>query len=369
VPLIADPFAYGPRVAITQAQIIQAPADLAGPTRLAMHYVLPTIKGDAPTALRVTITPAATQAAGAAASWLISSITGSATMADTVVNIGGSDGFTAGTGTAATSANAAMFAGDQRIVTIGAGSGLVSRLSGNFPTSVPQGRYKVLLRCEADGAGTSDKSYLFQFSTGTLAPTTDPVTLPSVTATAAFLGSALTYRGWVDLGDIWLPLGNAPSPALPDTPPTPTTTYPATFNLLIGTSDNTAGTVRLDAIKLIPVDGPTVRSATTLKAVYNGSVQPSASATAVLSPTLDGDSRSAWMTGSGSAIVTGTTPQSVQLSGRFPMADPSAPQNLLIVMAISQGKSSSSSSTTTLNAQSSLDVSYYPRYLHIGDGT
>jgi hypothetical protein len=188
VPLVADAFAYGARVAMSTAQVVQSPADLTGPTRTAMRVVLPAIKGDAPTPLRVVLTPAATSAAGINAAWLVGCLTGLASMSDPVVDIGLGDGLTAGAGTATGSSNTAFFSGSYRAVTISAGANFLQRLSGNL-SAVPAGRYKVLLRYEVDSDPSANKTYLFAFGTAptsSFAPTygtSVQLTMPLATPT------------------------------------------------------------------------------------------------------------------------------------------------------------------------------------------
>jgi hypothetical protein len=358
VPLVADAFAYGARVTMSTFQVVQSPADLTGPTRTAMRVVLPAIKGDAPTALRVTITPAASPAnqVGAQSAWLVGCVAGSAAMTDTVINIGTGDSVTNISGTAAASADATCFGGSVRIVTVAAATpNLLPRFQVDLPTTIAPGRYKVLLRNRYTAA--ANKTLLFRLvqwvNGGGSSSSTGQTTTVSVT-------SADTGREfWVDLGEVSLPFAvNAPSDGGGTSPS-------SQLVVSMGTVDGSSSTVIADAMKLIPVDGPTVANCTVMKTF---STFTDTAITAGVAGTFDGAVESYWNRATASGAYVEATPI---LRGYFPVADPGAAQNLLLVMACDSGINSSSavSFITALNAQSAVDVSYYPRYLHIGDGT
>jgi hypothetical protein len=352
VPLVADAFMYGARVAMSTFQVIQGPTDLTGPVRTAMHVVLPAIQGDAPTGLRVAITPGATLTSGNDNEWLVGCISGEAAMVDPVIDIGTGDGFTAGTGTAAPTTDATYSGGSYRAVTVGAASGLISRLTGSLAAQ-PPGRYKIQLRCEADNTTLSNKSYLFTFGQDASGVT---VYGPTTQVTIAGGSPSVTFQGWVDLGEFTLPFGyQAVDDISPTAPATP-------FSLKIGTADGSAGAVRIDAFKLIPVAGPKVRASYLMKALYAGNHALNGGKIGI----FDGNEGAYWGTDTGGTLLI----RSPGLKGSFPVADPAAPQNLLIVMATSRGNTLAAGPYTTgLNAQAAVDVSYYPRFLHIGDGT
>lgn len=361
VTLVAESLAYGARVTIPTAQVIQAPADLAGPTRTAMRVVLPTIKGDAPTPLRVSVTPAASPAnnlgsvAPSVASWLVGCLSGSATMADPVFD--GNSVFTGISGFGGNTADATYFGGGYNTVTVGAATpNLLTRFSVLLPNTVPQGRYKTLLRCRfTAGAATS---LLFRMRTGPNGIIGASTPNPAVTIDTAATDTGRNF--WVDLGEISVPFGiNPPSDG-------GGTQVQGVFWVDIGTASGAASSVNVDAVKLIPVDGPNVTQTTLLRAVgpANGASVPH---NAVFG-TFDGGLESYWPRVTSSGVYFEGSPA---LRGYFPVADPAAAQNVLIVMALDSGPGSASATSyiTALNAQSAVDVSYYPRYLHVGDGT
>jgi hypothetical protein len=360
VPLVTDAFAYGARQNINTAQVVQGPTDLTGPPRTAMRIVLPSIKGDAPAPLRIVVTPTASTGGPNNQTWLLGVVQGSASMTDPIKEIGTGDGLTAGTGTAAGSADATFFNGSLRVVTIGAATpNLLSRLSGNL-VGVPPGRYKVLLRCEADGSSGVARTYVFQLGMGAVYKYGTSVT---VTANARLTtGSPVdAFKGWVDLGDFQFPADVAVPSDLAITAASPVTAV----DLKIGTADGSAGTVRLDALKLIPIQGTTVERATMLYTKFQGG---NASIGATLPGTWDGDLETVW----GIATSGGFDWQPIKpsLRGQFPVVDPAQPQNLLIVMCTYAGDTLASTTTAaSVNAQAGIDISYYPRFLHVGDGT
>lgn len=357
VPLVAEPFVYGARVTIPAVQIVQAPADLAGPTRYAMHYTLPAIKGDAPTPLRVSITPTIADANRNAA-WLVGCVNGTTAVIDLIGDIGTGDGAIAGTGMGAPVVDATYFGGSYRTITIGAATpNLLNRFGltlGGPPGTLPAGRYKVQLRC-AYNAGVA-KTLVFRvqpFLNGFSG--TAPTNFRSVSVPV--LGTDTGRRFWVDVGEVNAPFGVTPPSDAGVTNP------PLTLGFDIGTGDGSASSVNVDAVRLIPVDGPQVASATFLR-----HSAPQALGFP-LAGTFDGDSEQFWFNNGG---LGGITYESVStLKGGYPVADPAAAKNLLIIQALDSGEASVSGGTyiTTLNQLATVGVSYCPRYLHVGDGT
>jgi hypothetical protein len=351
IPLVADAFTYGARVTIPTVQIVQAPADLAGPTRFAMRYILPAIKGDAPTNLRVQVTPAAGTFANEDCKWLLVSSSGTATMAHAITDIGTGDGYTAGTGTGAGVADATYFGGSYRLVGITAATpNVINRLSGAFPV-LPLGRYKILLRATSGGsAGTfSLLAKLRMFAAGT-----GLVEGPTARIDVSLAGA--NHDFWIDLGDFNLPFGITPPI---DAGPGPGA---ISFQLHMGTAEGTALNVKIDAFKFIPIDGPYVAQARTL--VSTGPrYQPLVNG---LAGVFDGDTDSYWSYTTGTNLYNAGAPT---LKGAFLTADPATAQNIVTVMAVDNGTAGAVSAITGLNAQAALDISYHPRYLHVGDGT
>lgn len=353
VPLLADAFAYGARETLDSVTVTQAP-DGTNP----MQVLLPAIKGDAPTPLRVVFTPQSGNAEDGS-SWLLANLAGDG-LESPVIDIGTGDGFTAGSGTAAASADVLYFGDSYRAVTVSSGANLVERLSGTLPVAPPPGRYKVLLRCQT-ATTTATKPYLFalsihrEFADPTYHTSVQQIVNPEDSASAIF------FRGWVDLGDFAFPPGvNMPSSAVD---PGFGTDVAADFSLKIGTADESAGSINIDAIKLIPLDGQSVENTTLLAATFGF-----APIFEDVRATFDGDTEAYWAT----YMVTGNQyPGTPALRGGFPVADPLAAENLLVLMATDHGAAVSGigTSVTTKGVVVDLIASYHPRYLHIGDGT
>lgn len=368
VPLEADGFAYGLLQTISTVTVTQAPSG-TNP----MRYVLPAIKGEAPTPLRIAILPTSTSggSASSGSAWAIGCIAGSSGMTDTVMDIGTGDGFTAGTGTSAAASSIYSFGGSYRTVSITAGQSLISRLSGTHPTLAPS-RYKVMLRYEADGSTSVDQNYLFQWRLFTGATSAPALTGVARSVKVPQNATAYVRSGWIDLGEFNYPIGPAPA-EIPAGQAAPAAGVHR-FDLLMTTA-GTTGTVRIDAVRFIPVGGSTVSQATFLAAKFLYSYQPTYTTgpTLAISGTFDGVTETYWSTAITPTSPTGLMPSSSQLAGGFPVADPNAVQNMVIVMATDYGDAAfvgpGSSNINSLNAQVSLDISYYPRYLHIGDGT
>lgn len=357
IPLVADAFTYGAKVTMSTFQVIQGPVDLAGPTRTAMHVVLPAIKGDAPTGLRVSVTPNGFVSGNfpLTSAWLLGCSSGASTMTDPVVDIGTGDTFIPGTGTAAPTTDATYFGGSYRAVTIAAAGppNLIQRLQGTL-TVVPVGRYKIFLRAAfIAGAAKTLQFRLNLFITG------GPILVQGPTVSVPTQATDNGRKFWVELGDFQIPSGvTAPSDG-------GATVAAQSIGLDIGTLDGSASSVNIDAFKLIPIDGPLVSSATLLRVQPGGAqwLQQGSMAT------YDSDLQQTWLkdTTSGS-YQPGWVPI---LRGAYPLADPAADVNILHMIALDPGQGTTSVGvrTTDLNVASSVDVSYYPRFLHVGDGT
>lgn len=344
VPLVADAFVYGARINAVVGATLTMNSTATNP----MRYVLPAIKGDAPTGLRVTVTSPPVSGAPRPESWLLGCIAGDASMVDVFNEIGTADGFTAGTGTAAAAASAAYSGGSYRAVTIGAATpNLLERLSGQH-TGLIAGRYKVLLRAELDGT-VAGKTYLLQYvQKNSITLAEYPGLSVSITVPASQV-----FQGWADVGDFTFPLGNAPAPS------GIASLFPPPFGLRIGTSDGSAGTARIDAFKFIPVDGNNIVSAKILKTTYTISV--------LRTSIYDTDLESIWQVDTTPAFLEAASYN----AGAFPVADPAAALNVLHLIPLvtmpptlgATGYHTSAATTAT------LDVSYHPRYLYVGDGT
>jgi hypothetical protein len=345
VPLVAEAFFYGARVTHSAVTVTQSPTG-TNP----MKVVLPAILGDAPTPLRVAVTPASGTTGQFQDQWQIGCISGSSTLTDGIL---GAAAMTS-VGASTVQSGAAYFNSQYRQVTTWISAGLTVYLTGTMPT-LPRGRYELQMRCAMDGIADVDKSYTFRvtfldsngFAMGKGQPTT--VVIPGKAV-------AFDYRGWVSLGEFPVPFGAGAS--VPDG--VTVTTAGAAFGIDMKADDST-GTVRVDAIRAIPISGPTVSSANLLTA--NLGIRP---ISGTMIGTWDGDEETYWSTTSANAL----READASLCGGFPVADPAAEKNMLILTALmttSQG--GNPNEITYPGASVQVVVSYQPRYLNPGDGS
>lgn len=338
ISLTAENFGYGERITLGPYTVVQ---NSIGTHPLKVE--LPTIKGDAPAKLRVSVTPT-TGAAWRDAEWLIGCSSGSADMVDPVVNIGDSDGFTPSSGGAVSTGDADFLGGDYRTMTL---TTVQKSLSTTTLPVTTRGRYKMLLRG--------------QFDDPSLGPTDDDTTIIFKVQNGDLFGQTTTlaigfdaYEGWVDLGEVTFPSGVR----LPDD--LGNTISARTLYLFMSTAASTV-TAKLDALKFIPIGGPTVDAATLLrpKGRRDGNLLIDTFGAGVTA-TYDGDDQLAWFSdGTGVLDITPT------LSGGFPTADPAAERNLLTAIAISRGYFDPGGPyITTAGATADLTAWYHPRLLY-----
>jgi hypothetical protein len=345
VPLVADAFAYGARVSLGPYTVSQAPSG-TNP----MQIVLPAIRGEAPTNLRVSLQPTSTTASGS--SWLLGTWSAAASQTSPQFEIGLADGNTATGGTGAGTSDATYFGGSYRTFSVAAATpNLLQRLSGSWASSsIPFGRYKVMLRYEIDAPASTIQALFRLFVWNTNAAL-------AAASTVNLTGGAGNQQGWVDLGEITVPAaGQVPVDA------GFTSSSSLLWALHIGTASGVAMTGKLDAFKLIPVDGPNVSLARNLKVQCNTFLPIDGFSVGY----FDGDDEAFWAVQSGTIV--NNTPSLTGLVGSYPRVDPAAGQNVLTVMATGKGQGVAIG-ITPLNATATVNVWYSPRYLHVGDGT
>lgn len=352
--LTADAFALGERITFDPIAVTQS-SDGSHP----LACVLPAIKGDASTPLRVRVETANSQPD--LITWLLSSVSVTDVVADPILNIGFGDGLTNHVGTHTPDSSSAYYGGSYRQVDVSAidapnsPRSFAERLTGPFPT-VPEGKYKVMLRYEADATpGQPPITYTLQLqitdASGNIAgPVQTQIIYPNGGVTTGG-----TFQGWADLGNFTLPSGY-PTPSDITAP-----LAPSQFSLRIGTQGNVPGTLRLDALKLIPVDGRNVVEASSLFATLIGRTL-----SGDMAGTWDGETESFWLQHRSSQVVYPSLPS---MRGGFPTANPAAASNVLEVIAVSGPPTGvlpgELDKPTSTGAVASVTVSYQPRYLHL----
>lgn len=346
VTMSADAFAYGARVTIPQF-IIGNNTTATNP----MRYTLPTIQGDAPTALRVKVAPQAGDA-GTASTWLQAVISGDRSNPMLVVDIGSaSDGWTGASGDvtgpitpASGNIDSGVFLSNSLRITAGAAT-FRERIAGPLPNTLI-GRYKVLLRIGSE----SDAEFDFAFG-----QKVNGVVYYGNTVRARTVDDYSGPPFWVDLGDFTFPFGlNIPA-GVTGTLPVPQ------VSLKVGCTSTraTQPQVKLDAFAFIPVDGPGLTQVTTLASTFKqyGVDQTRAG-------NWDGDTESFWST-LGATFVDGGP----EMVGSYVKADPMAAYNVFVLMPTLLGEALSNTAITSINGTHAVDISYHPRYLWIGDGS
>lgn len=347
VPLVADAFGYGARVTLDPVTVTQS---MTGTNP--MQTQLPSIKGDAPTVLRVALTPQSDAVAMYGSTWLVGCVAGD-DPAVTFVDIGTGDGVEDTTNTSDPITDTAYLGGSYRETSLPGSNSLATRIVGTLP-ALPTGQYKALLR---SGFNTPNAGVLYRLLR-------DPNDFGHAATLVAGDTPATQARVfWADLGQSSFPFGV--DPMLPVT----ADMGPAYYELEIGTVDGSALDVDLDAFAFIPVSGPGITSST-MMTMRTRSEPPlitkplGGGVEGVLEDRIEGY----WSRDTATDLVLPGTPI---LTGGFPTADPAAANNLLVVIALDNGWTTAEEAPpwiSSKDAECTVVVSYHPRLLHIGDG-
>jgi hypothetical protein len=217
---------------------------------------------------------------------------------------------------------------------------LTSSPSSNLtvPVDVRPGRYKVLLRTSVSNTTTT-----VAVRAGQQLGSGDIIYQSAVRTSAA--GSGAT---WLDLGSLQLPFRRPQSPA--DLPVTTSQTLILDFSRTTGT-----GTLAADHLILMPVDRADTQAATTLTVEDVNWWQSTTNRALV----VDGTSTDVWcMTPTTGALLDNAP----TVQGVFPTGIPGA-ENFATVLFSTHP----TASADTLGRNLTVTVSYYPRFLYIGD--
>lgn len=342
VQLDAESHAYGTRETMTLGSSTISNDPATGTNKMAV--VLPTLKGDSPAELRVTLDPSLSGMAGY--KFMLSSValdSGSSYTVPYFWQVGTGDSFTAHTDTGADVADATMSNGSYRAVTFATDATLVKRLSGTMP-SMPSGLYKVLVRVRR-----SDTSSTFSVRLGQTVGGIDVAGLTTAVLNRAT--STTTHATWLDLGEFTLPHGGqAPSDVAVGNG------QPLVF--LQASRLSGSGSLHLDAFAVIPVAREDVVLTKTLFSEFDA-IGPTG--TEVVS--WDTAENMCWVTPPGPPLPPVTAAKPI-LTGAFPVAVPGHVNVLHVFQQVNGqkpfgGTDSSDSITATVIAS----VSYLPRYL------
>jgi len=337
VQLDAEPFSYGAReTLVTSAVIGNDPA--TGSNRLSL--VLPTIKGDAPTDLRVSLDPSIPMGGY---KLMVSSLAlkpGATYTAPYFWQVGTGDSFNVFTDTSAPASDTWASGGSYRTVSFATDDDLVKRISGTMP-SMPSGLYKVLARVRRSD---TDSTFSARFG-----QTVGGIDVPGLTTAVLDRGEAFAaHTTWLDLGEFTFPHGGqAPTDVVA------ADGAPAVFLQAARLSGD--GQLYLDALAAIPVQRSDVVAARTLFSEFDA-IGP-ASGDVV---SWEGSENLCWVADSG-GVVTAAKPI---LTGAFPRAVPGRVNVLHVFQQVNGQKPFlGTDSSDALDATVSATITYHPRYL------
>lgn len=339
VSLPCEPFSYGERTVLSAITINNDPAAGTNPCRA----VLPAILGDAPAPLRIAMNPS-NAAVLSGFRHMFSVLSTNTTVPGPIVwQVGGTDGWTAGTDTAASSADSASSGGTRRLVSFATDATMATRLSGSAPASLPAGKYKVLVRvARTDTSSTFamrfGQSVAFSYRYG------DTAVMDRAPSTAN------GHATWVDLGEFQHPFGHNAPRGQEGFAATPDVAFQA--QRLTG-----AGSMSVDAFLLVPVDSNDTIQSKTLFAEFNLFGIDVNGGYGV----FDADEEAVWAFSQFGVAANGTVSESV---GKFPTAIPGAVNTLHMLQQVNARRPFFNADTPDLiTASTVLTISYHPRYL------
>lgn len=342
VTLHAEPFAYGERVTLGAVTVNNNPASGTNPC----SWTTATILGDAPAPCRVQVNPS-NSGAMPGYRWMISHAALGAAYTPVFWQIGGSDGWTAGTGTSASTADAAFSGGSYRAVNASFTS-MFTRISGNAPSTPTRGRYKVLLRF-----ARTDTSAVWEFAFG---QNVGANYIMGDTVTSSDSNQTSSWATWVDLGEFSFPRGVGQVPDdMAATPITPNIALQARQVFGSGTE------IRLDCIALIPVDIAGQVQGSTMFTEFTRTGIDSSGGLGV----WDSDEEAFWAFNSSSGLY---TPMPA-IEGGFPTLVPGATNVFHLLQQVNGNDPFfGEDATDSISVSTSVVLSYHPRWLYIGAG-
>jgi len=344
VPLVADGFAYGERVTLSPITINNDPAAGSNPC----HAILPTILGDAPAPLRIQANPSNPVYMNGYR-WMLAMHSAETQQGPILWQIGGTDGWTAGTDTSASTATnpTEHTGGTHRVVSFATDANLVTRISGSAPSAPPPGRYRILTRVVR-----SDTSSVFSLRFGQAIGLGVYNYGPTV-ATAREVSTAARHATWVDLGEHTFPFGFTAPAGLEGVLGAPS------IALQLGRISG-AGSANIDAILLQPIALGTTRESRTLFSEFAKAGIFVDGGTG----NWDGDLETFWAY-SQFGIAVAVVPE---LAGQFLRVTPGVTNTLTLLQQVN-GRMSifGDDASDLLTATTEAALSYHPRWLYLGD--
>lgn len=324
VAIPCEGIGYSERVTQVAQTVNNNPAHATNPCRI----ILPPISGDAPTRLRLGITPSFDSAGYRYMTSLLSS---PAAQSPTLLQVGTGDSFTAGVNTGSGSTDASYSGGSFRSTSFSTATMQV-RLS--TTVSLIPGRYRVLARVAPEVETFVGR---FQVATTTTAG-------PPMTSNLPPFGTSYFPR-WVDLGTL-SPVRNGD----------PSSLAPVSTALTIA-AERTAGTgaLRWDAILLVPLHNSLERSSQAMFSAFTN--------TAIAG--ISGSNAGTW-DGDAEAFYAADSSVAADMAGAFHTVTPGNAHVLTLLTNVDPARSAATPQDS-ISTTASVVVSYHPRWLWLGD--
>ena len=339
VSLPCEPFSYGERQTFSAITIANDP--LSGTNRV--RAVLPAIIGDAPAPLRIEMNPSNAIVLSGYRHMFSLQSTNSTVAGSIVWPVGGTDGWTVGTDTAASSSDAAAPGGNKRVVSFATNATMVTRLSGSAPASLPAGKYKVLV-----WISRSDTSSTFAMRFGQSVAFSYRYGDTAVMDRAA--STATGHATWVDLGDFQHPFGHNAPKGQEGFAATPDVAFQA--QRLSG-----SGSMSVAGFLLVPLDSSDTIQSRTLFAEFNLFGIDVNGGYGV----FDADEEAVWAFSQFGVAANGTV---AEVQGKYLTAIPGAVNTLHLLQQVNARRPFfNADSSDLITATTALTISYHPRYL------
>lgn len=317
INLPCEPFAYGERVNQAAQVVSSDPTAGTNPLRI----VLPAISGDAPTPLDIALTSPTSFTAPTA--YTVMSNAGAAARATVSNSIGTGDGGTARIDTGAPVASATYAGGSYRVISFATDATYAPRLDLTFGAGLTQGRYRVFVRVAASAVGSKFEVGFTGFERvperGIFQPDSNNPT-------------------WVDLGVVATHVNLAASPNVP------AATTPTILTIWASRTIGTAS-LNIDHILFVPVEVADTVESRAMRVISRGSFT----------------SGSLYIDGTYGEVIPRNTTSGIETSGVFVRGIPGAGNVLNFIF------STSPYAADVITRNVTAAVSYYPRFLYLGD--
>lgn len=347
VKLTCDPFLYGSPVTVGPVTITNNPISGTNPA----WYKFPTILGDAPTPLKIDLTPSAV--------WDCYSPLMATAALDTspgapAIPTGPyywtAQGMTLGTNSSLVTGNANYIGSDYISTTPGGTLAASFVVAGAAPSSIVPGTYKVLARVGRSDLATTFKAH---FGQAVGVGTNLSYQYGDVVSMTRFGSVTGSYTAWMDMGQFAFPIGAGGIDAA-DMGSAVTPQVAFATEVISGT-----GNTRLDGFLLIPVDtSATLDTAVAVTRFAGNGVDTT------ISGTWDGTKIPAQFRSYSSGHLSTIPPP--RIDGRFLRVTPGAANVFHMVQQTKiDSPALAGENPDTIGRTAAVTFTYYPRYLQI----